>query len=435
MTQKNVVVLDEDPKNLPRVARALRPFGHGILWAETLSDGLELIAEARPRVVIVAADLAGLESPVKFLAQPEFLRLNAKVIVLADDPGLDEAMDWVASGVSTILPRPLNPDRLRAAVARLLSEAGEVRRYMGPDLGQDEKSLVLYRNLSGHQNSRPLMESLAQTALSLTGATRVEIWPGEGGIHSNRVAAGGDRPMGSFEVTLDLPWRGQSLASINFCFDSQKALEELDPLTLHELQWVGSLFLNQAYSYERAVTMASRDPLTGLFNRRIFLEQLDREYYQSQRHNSPLSLIILDLDRFKRVNDTYGHQVGDGFLKWLADTMGQVTRAGDMTARIGGEEFAILLPRTDLDQALILASRLKEALAANVIPEGLPEVRLSVSQGVADVSHFLIKSPADLVYWSDQAMYLAKRSGRDAIRTLTDLPGQRNVEDAQYAFQ
>ncbi|MDR2422140.1 MAG: diguanylate cyclase [Deltaproteobacteria bacterium] len=435
MSMTNVVVIDEDPKNLHRVARGVRPFGFGILWAENLADGLELISEARPLIVVVASDLTGLESPVKFLEKVESANISTQVVVLAKDPELDVALDWVAQGVTAVLTRPLNPDKLRQAVTRIVENRDGVRLHPGTTGPQNDKSLILYRNLAGQQNSRPLMESLANTARSLTGATRAEVWSGEGFSPTNRLSSGADQALNSYELCLEMPWRGRSLATLKLSFASQKAIEDLDPTVLHELQWVGALFLNQAQCYEAAVRMASRDPLTGLFNRRIFLEQLDREFYQSQRHGSPLSLIILDLDRFKKINDTYGHQVGDGYLKWLADTVDTVSRAGDVTARIGGEEFAILLPRTELDQALVLANRLKEALANNLTPEGLPGVRPTISQGVADNGHFLIKSPADLVYWSDQAMYLAKRSGRDAIKTLADLPGQRKIEDAPYAFQ
>lgn len=435
MSQTNIVVLDEDPKNLPRVARALRPFGCGILWAETLDDGLALIAEAKPYIIVVASDLKDLPSPVDFLERLSAIAPLAQVIALSSDPDLDEALDWVAQGFYSVITRPLNPERLRQVVGGLLHGSGTRTKEVAKVSPIDDKSLVLYRSLAGHQSPGPLMESLAQTTRTLTGASRVEVWAGEGFESSSRLVVGVDEPITSYEVSLDLPGRGRSLASLRLSFRDQKALEELDPLVLNELQWVGSLFLNQALRYERAVTMASKDPLTGLFNRRIFMDQLDREYYQSQRHNSPMSLIILDLDRFKKVNDTYGHQVGDWFLRWLADTIGQVTRAGDVTARIGGEEFAILLPRTDLEQAMVLAQRLKEALANNLTPKGLPPVRPTISQGIADVSHFLIKSPADLVYWSDQAMYLAKRSGRDAIKTLADLPGPRKIEDAPYAIQ
>jgi diguanylate cyclase (GGDEF)-like protein len=435
MNLTNVVVLDKDPKNLHRVARALRPFGYGILWAETLEDGLGLITESRPFLIIVDSGLPDLGSLEGFLDEVASINDFSKVIVLGQDPELDEAMDWIDLGVYSILGNPLNPDRLRQLVGRL-KESQTRDRLKKNSVGRNEDhSLVLYRNLAGHQSSTPLLESLAQTARFLTGATRSEVWAGDGFVKPSRLSAGLEQPVGGYDVTLDMPWHGRSLASLKLCFSTQQALEDLDPMILHELQWVGSLFLSQALNYEQAVTMASRDPLTGLFNRRIFMEQLDREFYQSHRYNSSLSMIILDLDRFKSVNDTYGHQIGDGYLRWLADTLNSVTRGGDVTARIGGEEFAILLPRTELEQALVLANRLKEALANNLTPEGLPGTRPTISQGVADTSHLLIKSPADLVYWSDQAMYLAKRSGRDTIKTLSDLPGQIKTEDSPYVFQ
>jgi diguanylate cyclase (GGDEF)-like protein len=432
----NIVVMDPDPKNLARIARALRPYGHGILWAENLEDGLNLLAEVNPPLLLASGELPGLDEPAELVETVESLNLSTQIVILAQEPEFDRAMDWVSHGVFSVLTLPINPERLRQVVGRIV-ESRKIIRYAAKSVCPEEreKSLVLYQNLAGHLESGPLMTSLAETARTLTGASRTEAWAGDDFINQQKHFSGVDNLPTNYEVTLEMPWLGQSLASLKLCFANQKAMEGLDPLVLHELQCVGSLFLNHARNYENAVRMASRDPLTGLFNRRIFLEHLDREFYQSRRHDSPLSMVMLDLDHFKDVNDTYGHQTGDQILKWLAETIGAVTRAGDLPARIGGEEFAIILPRTTLEQALVLAQRLKDALTASDLPQGLVADKPTVSQGVADINHFLIKSPADLVYWSDQAMYLAKRSGRDTVKTLSELPGQRNIEDSRYVFQ
>jgi diguanylate cyclase len=144
---------------------------------------------------------------------------------------------------------------------------------------------------------------------------------------------------------------------------------------------------------------------------------------------------MLDLDHFKGINDNFGHQAGDEILRWLSGIISKTVRYGDLAFRIGGEEFAVILPWADEEQARILAERLQAALAEDQGLKLAHLVRPTVSQGIATMKHFLIKNPEDLIYWSDQAMYLAKKEGRNTIRLLTDLQDKTNFEDNHYVFQ
>jgi len=116
--------------------------------------------------------------------------------------------------------------------------------------------------------------------------------------------------------------------------------------------------------------MAHTDALTGLYNRRIFMQRLEEEIERVKRHNSTLSVLLFDLDHFKKVNDTYGHDVGDAVLQTVATTTSDVKRVTDVAARLGGEEFGVLLPETDQEGAVQVANRLRQSIEDDRINHG-----------------------------------------------------------------
>ncbi len=143
------------------------------------------------------------------------------------------------------------------------------------------------------------------------------------------------------------------------------------------------------------------------------MQRMQEEIERVRRHGSSLSVLLFDLDHFKKVNDTYGHEMGDRVLKSVADASAQVKRITDVAARIGGEEFALLLPHTDLAGARDLAERLRSALSSNTHSIHQRDVRLSASFGVA------LKNADDnlatLLMRADRHLYDAKQAGRDQI--------------------
>ena len=163
---------------------------------------------------------------------------------------------------------------------------------------------------------------------------------------------------------------------------------------------------------------AIRDELTGLYNRREMKRLLGEEFERHQRHGHPLSLIMIDIDHFKNVNDTCGHPMGDQVLKWLADKFRQNLRALDRPTRYGGEEFAIILPETSAQEAYHVAERLRGAIAAQPYlhkqddSKKCQSISITISLGVAE-----IPGDADeissLVQAADQALYSAKNDGRN----------------------
>lgn len=166
---------------------------------------------------------------------------------------------------------------------------------------------------------------------------------------------------------------------------------------------------------------ALTDALTGLPNHRAIIEQVENELARAQRFGRPLSLIFFDGDRFKRVNDTYGHGIGDVILRELGERVGSILRGGDTLGRFGGEEFVILLPEADLEQACLIAERIRAAVAA------IPLATKHVEEGInTTISVGVATYPADgetisgLLEKADQAMYWAKRLGRNQVRTAME---------------
>jgi diguanylate cyclase (GGDEF)-like protein len=161
--------------------------------------------------------------------------------------------------------------------------------------------------------------------------------------------------------------------------------------------------------------LANRDGLTNLYNHRFFHEQLNREMDRIRRYGGILSCVILDLDFFKKVNDTFGHQVGDQILTGVARILEKGIRESDLAVRYGGEEFALLLLQTEAQVALLVCERLRSQLAAYPFQVIDSPVRITASFGLASFPSNLIQEQKELVKAADQALYQAKSGGRDRV--------------------
>ena len=154
------------------------------------------------------------------------------------------------------------------------------------------------------------------------------------------------------------------------------------------------------------------DALTGVYNRRHLDEELRRRHTDARRHDEPLCVLMLDIEHFKAVNDTYGHPAGDLVLQVFARRVQSSLRAGDVAGRWGGEEFLVILPRTDVDQGRQVAERIRSATAAAHIEAGEQTIRITVSVGCAAGRG---DSPEAIVARADSCLYQAKSSGRNKI--------------------
>ncbi|MGP1256331.1 MAG: PleD family two-component system response regulator [Kiloniellales bacterium] len=167
---------------------------------------------------------------------------------------------------------------------------------------------------------------------------------------------------------------------------------------------------------DRSVSMAFTDVLTGIYNRRYMSAHLDRKMMEIAETGKPVSVMLFDIDHFKRVNDTHGHVVGDSVLKAVADHVLESVRETDLLARFGGEEFVLVMPATDVEVALKVADRIRERLSLQSIstgPDG-PDLTVTISAGVASTLDPM-ETPEELLQRADAALYDAKQNGRNRV--------------------
>jgi diguanylate cyclase (GGDEF)-like protein len=178
---------------------------------------------------------------------------------------------------------------------------------------------------------------------------------------------------------------------------------------------IDSATLVSEVQLKEIVALSLRDELTGLFNHGYFYQQIDFEVRRFVRYESPVSLVLIDIDDFKQVNDTYGHREGDRILAAMGDTLMRVARESDICCRYGGEEFAVILPSTDIHEAGAIAGRLNRELAERM-PGGQT---VTVSIGVVACGETTTTCQM-LVQKADSALYLVKRNGKNRVMVVVD---------------
>ena len=182
----------------------------------------------------------------------------------------------------------------------------------------------------------------------------------------------------------------------------------------------GIYHLRIARLYEKVRSLSITDPLTSLYNRRYLMDRLSDEIGRCLRYGRSLSLIMADIDHFKKYNDTYGHQEGDAVLRIVADQLRSHVRKPDFIARYGGEEFTIVMPETNCEKALHLAERMRDTIKkVDISGSDLePGRKVTVSFGIAELPVHA-KDAASLIREADQALFKAKREGRDRVVTCS----------------
>ncbi|HEX2836064.1 MAG TPA: diguanylate cyclase [Thermoanaerobaculia bacterium] len=167
---------------------------------------------------------------------------------------------------------------------------------------------------------------------------------------------------------------------------------------------------------KRLELLSITDGLTKLHNHRHFQDELSRAFEESQRYQRPLSLVMIDIDFFKKINDTYGHAVGDDVLKGVARRYRDSVRSTDLVARYGGEEFAVMMPETSLQDAMLFAEKIRHLIEEAPLETQAGAVPATISLGVASVPHSRIHTAKELIIAADKALYRAKKNGRNQVQ-------------------
>ncbi|MGI6467320.1 MAG: GGDEF domain-containing protein [Sphaerochaetaceae bacterium] len=173
--------------------------------------------------------------------------------------------------------------------------------------------------------------------------------------------------------------------------------------------------LNNAITYSQLQKLAANDPLTGLYNRRFGLNRLSEEYSRAIRSQLPLGVLMFDIDHFKKVNDTYGHTVGDRVLVNIAKIATMAGRKGDFVIRYGGEEFIMILPGAGKEDLMFIGERLRHMVEESVVQVGTNQIKVTISIGLVSYPVYGVESEYDLTEAADQALYNAKERGRNMV--------------------
>ena len=216
-------------------------------------------------------------------------------------------------------------------------------------------------------------------------------------------------------LSLTLKARGETIAVLTLNSPKQDAFNEDIRQVLDIVEYPASVVVDNARLHEGTKRLAITDGLTRLYNHRHFYELLEQEFQRTKRFKTHLSMVMIDIDFFKQINDTYGHQVGDDILMEMSVVIRKQVRDVDILARYGGEEFAVLLPQTALEQAKAVAERIREAVEANEfkIPDG--KIRMTISLGISSFPECAIDNQTELVQMADAAMYEAKKAGKNRV--------------------
>jgi diguanylate cyclase (GGDEF)-like protein len=210
---------------------------------------------------------------------------------------------------------------------------------------------------------------------------------------------------------------GEIVGSLNqWDYSSIRFEPDMDTSFLEQLMMKVSLCLSNVAAHEKLKYFAYHDPLTGLLNRRAFETVLNSEFSRSKRHSHDLSLVFLDLDKFKRINDQYGHDAGDDALVYVADTLKAIVREEDIVARFAGDEFVVILPETKADKAETLMKRIQAYLNSQPLNHNGTKLTISLSYGITSTSDTRIDCAATLLKKADEKLYVEKEKKAGSLK-------------------
>ena len=369
--------------------------------------------------------------------------------------GLDRGREHIKSW----LPRHA------AQVARLVLGA-EVRREYGRHMRQSQALLNAAKRFQGHMSQDSLAKAICETAVAVSSATDAALvrWRADeqrgwlqyatDGFHReprplapdslvSRACTQGlpmplddvnrmTKPISLFSENDDAWSRGSMaivplkledrvIGAIVIASPDRESIPQEEATNVGLLGAMAATSLEIVWEMEEVSKRARTDPLTGLNNRRHFDELLGQMIKETDRFGDPVALIMADVDHFKNVNDSWGHDAGDEVLKSLAQTLRAGVREADICSRFGGEEFAVVLPKTTLQGAAELADRLRKQVEEKPIRVGGEEISVTISCGVACYPEGVITKEA-LFAAADRALYEAKSAGRNCVRSAVPKP-------------
>lgn len=453
-----VVVVDDDRLIRTLVADSVADLAQ-VEAVDSGEGALQVLREKPVDLVISDLTMPGM-SGIELLDQVSRAHPGTEFVLLTANATVESAVGALRMGAADYLTKPVRPDELALVVERILarrrlleeneklrdtlrtieacrnlmrcSEPGEVYAVALDLLLQNlprQRGIALFRRSSipmangaafrgfGESDARALRDMLiGSKPIDVDTITRIEVLD-HGPLHDTLYGVGVETT-----AIAAVPVRGaEREKGVLWLFEDGR------PFTVGELERIeliaghAELALRNAERYSHAKERAFIDDVTEVYNARYLLQAADNELQRAERSGRPLTVLFLDLDRFKLVNDQYGHLVGSRALRRLSEVLGDCIRQIDTLARYGGDEFTILLVDTPLAAGLAVAERIRATVADTVFEAGGDTpFRLSISIGVATYPDHA-RTRRDLLDLSDKAMYRAKSLGRNCVCSVSDL--------------
>jgi diguanylate cyclase (GGDEF)-like protein len=374
MSAPNSILVVEDSRFQAKLIQLfLEENGYVVRVARNGQEGINALEEERPSIIvsdIVMPVMDGFEMCRAIKSQDGLKQIPIVLLTTQSKP--QDVLRGLESGADSYVTKPYDEKLLLSTLEVTLSSA---RRLLG-DESEDQCLLALEGQFYSINAGRRQMVNFLVSAY-----------------------------RDSFLQNQRLEEARKKLAVLN---------EQLEKMVAERTKKLQEEIAKRKIAQENLRQLAITDGLTQVFNYRYFMELGKREFERVKRYGRQLSLIIVDIDHFKKTNDTYGHAIGDGALRAVAQICKKTVRNVDILARVGGEEFAVLLPETGLEQAWLAAERLRLNVARAVLRSRAGVLRLTVSLGVGAVGDET-KDFEDLLRAVDSALYTAKRNGRDRV--------------------
>lgn len=447
-----ILVVDDIPTNVKLLEARLTAEYFDVLTASDGPTALALAASEAPDLILLDVMMPGMDGlEVCRCLKADSATRHIPVVMVTALTDVGDRVRGLEAGADDFLSKPVNEVALFARVRSLVrlkmltdelrtrqamsGEAELLEQAGGDSEGAGGSILVIDANVRGGDRMRSYLEEAGYDVLLCTSKdaaleicqtdrfdliiTAIEI-AGEDGL---RLCS----QFRSREATRYVP-----ILMVLEDMDLQRLAKGLDlgvtdyvvkPVDRNELEArVRTQIRRRRYHdrlrsvLDRSVSMAFTDGLTGIYNRRYVSAHLDRKLMEIAETGKPVSIMLFDIDHFKRVNDTYGHAIGDEVLKAVTDHVSESVRETDLLARYGGEEFVLVMPATDVEIALKVADRIRERLSHQTIPAGTAgsSVTVTISAGVASTFDPL-ETPDSLLKRADEALYAAKQNGRNLV--------------------
>ncbi|MGD0612961.1 MAG: diguanylate cyclase [Anaerolineales bacterium] len=440
----SILIVDDTPENLTRLSRILTQRGYQVQAVDNGTQAIQSAQTTPPDLILL--DIAmpvmdGFETCER-LKLDERTRQIPIIFISASDSSEEKVKAFHAGGVDYVL-KPLEMEEVEArvethlAILQMRLELQALNRELTTRVEELTRSQELLREreaeLSAFVNALPNLSFvydeegryleilatethlLSARAEELKGRLITDVLPAE--------AAG--LMMDAIRHTIDtgkpqvIEYKIPVLSGEERWFEGRIALMERGRSGHSKVVFIANEISERVQLYEKVQQLAMQDPLTGCFNRRHFFERAEQEMQRTLRYQRPLAIMMLDIDQFKQVNDRFGHPTGDEVLCHLVHLCQNQMRANDLLGRYGGDEFAILMPETQVEGARQAAERLQTEIRKISIdrPEGKCSVTVSIGVAGVEAGCKEARTVAAVIKCADQAFYTAKAAGQNCVRT------------------